>query len=95
MKPSGHSQPHTSGRVASFYLQNKVKLCIPAQMKRTGLSFMFAKEVLEALRKQLETAASQTLPFFIKGQKVRNLTKTLRKADQRIDSVSNFIKIEG
>lgn len=59
------SQPCTSERLAPFYLQNKVKLRVPAQMKRSRFSFMFAKDVREALRKRLETAASQTLPFSI------------------------------
>lgn len=68
---------------------------VPAQVKRCGFSFMFAKEVYEALRKQSETATSPTLPFFINGQKVHNLTNTLQKASQRIDPFSNFIKIGG
>lgn len=82
-------------KVAPFYLQNKVKLYIPAQMERSRFSFMFAKDVREALRKQLETATSPTLLFSKNGQKAHNLLKMLRKAGQRRDPFSNFIHTGG
>lgn len=51
---------------------------------------MFAKDVREALREQLETATSPTLASPKSGEKVHNLLKTLRKASPRIDPFSNL-----
>lgn len=56
---------------------------------------MFAKDVREALREQLETATSPTLACSENGEKVQNLLMTLRKVSQRVDLLSNFVNIGG